>query len=210
MICPLCSDDRIRPFARVGDDRYHRCPSCDLVFLDPELRPDRGVERARYETHENDPEDPRYRAFLDRLAGPLIDRLAPGAHGLDYGSGPGPALSVMLEERGFPTEIYDPFFAPDPAPLRRRYDFVTCSETAEHFHDPGGELARLDGLLRPGGWLGLMTGVLTDDIDFPTWWYARDPTHVAFYSPATLEWIAGHFGWTLERPSTNVALFRKP
>ena len=55
-------------------------------------------EKAQYDLHENDPNDPGYRAFLDRLAGPLDKRLAPHSHGLDFGCGPGPTLSVMLEE----------------------------------------------------------------------------------------------------------------
>jgi SAM-dependent methyltransferase len=177
--------------------------------VEPDYRPGPDEERARYETHENDPADAGYRAFLDRLALPLAERLSPGAEGLDYGSGPGPTLSVMLGERGFRTQTYDPFFAPSREPLRRRYDFVTCSETVEHFFDPGQEFETLDRLLRPGGWLAVMTAVFTDDLDFGSWWYVRDPTHVAFYAPETLEWIATHFRWTLDRPTTNVALFRQ-
>jgi hypothetical protein len=44
---------------------------------------------------------------------------------------------------------------------------------------------------------------------FERWWYARDPTHVCFYTPTTLRWIATHHRWSLERPSTNVAIFLK-
>jgi len=197
------------PFARRGRAVYHRCPACDLVFLDRASRLPPDEERARYETHENDPADPRYRAFLDRLAAPLRARLNPGAEGLDYGCGPGPALAVMLEEHGFLMAVYDPFFAPDPKVLEQSYDFITCTETAEHFFEPGAEFRRLAGLVRPGGWIAVMTGVLTEEIDFDAWWYARDPTHVCFYTPETLRWIASHHGWSLERPTVNVALFRR-
>jgi hypothetical protein len=207
--CPLCGAGGAAVFARIGPDHYHRCDRCALVFLDPSARLAADSERARYETHENDPADPRYRAFLDRLAVPLAARLDAGARGLDYGSGPGPTLSVMMGERGFPMEIYDPFFAPDTEVLDATYDFVTCSETVEHFFEPGREFERFDVLLRPGGWLGLTTGFITKGIDFETWWYARDPTHVAFYAPETLRWIAGRFAWDLEVPGENVALFRK-
>ncbi len=210
LTCPLCGTGGAAAFARVGGDRYHRCDRCALVFLDPAAHLDAARERARYETHENDAADPGYRAFLDRLAVPLAARLDLGARGLDYGSGPGPTLSVMLGERGFPTAVYDPFFAPDEEVLRATYDFVTCTETAEHFFEPAVEFERFDALLRPGGWLGLMTGLFTEDIDFETWWYVRDPTHVAFYAPETLRWIAGRFAWDLETPADNVALFRKP
>ncbi|HEX6640119.1 MAG TPA: class I SAM-dependent methyltransferase, partial [Thermoanaerobaculia bacterium] len=186
------------------------CDTCGLTFVEPAQRPSTEAERARYATHRNDPDDAGYRAFLWRAAGPLLERLAPGAEGLDYGSGPGPTLSRMMREAGHPTADYDPFFAPDAAALARTYDFVTCTETAEHFFDPAAELDRIDGLLRPGGWLALMTTMRDDTLDFADWWYARDPTHVCFYRPRTMEWIAHRHGWQLERPHPNVALFRKP
>ncbi|HEX2205316.1 MAG TPA: class I SAM-dependent methyltransferase [Longimicrobium sp.] len=208
--CPLCGAGEARPFAEAHGRRYWECGRCRLVFLDPAQRLDAAAERAHYGTHENDPDDPGYRAFLDRLAAPLAARLAPGAEGLDYGSGPGPALARMLEERGFGMSLYDPFFAPDASVLERAYDFVTCTETAEHFFAPGDEFRRFDALLRPGGWLGVMTEMRTDERDFARWRYARDPTHVSFYRAETMEWIARAHGWALERPHRDVALFHKP
>jgi hypothetical protein len=206
MRCVLCGGVAT-PWAEVGGAEYFGCGECGLVFLSPARRPDAGAERARYDTHRNDPSDAGYRAFLERLAGPLSARVPAGAAGLDYGSGPGPTLSVMLGERGYDVALYDPFYAADASVLRRRYDFITCSEVVEHFFDPAAEFARLAGLLRPGGWLGVMTELLDDDIDFATWWYLRDPTHVCFYRAATMRWIAARHGWRLERPSRTVVLF---
>ena len=185
------------------------CDSCRMVHLAPEYRLGAEDERARYETHKNVPSDPEYRAFLNRLAMPLMKRLLPGAEGLDYGSGPGPTLSLMLEELGFRMEIYDPYFAPDPASLERSYDFITCSETIEHFFRPDEEFARLDRVLRPGGWLALMTEMIPKTASFENWYYPRDPTHVCFYRPATMEWLAAHLGAGLEFPHPNVVLLRK-
>ncbi len=208
--CPLCAEPDPSPLVEAHGRAYYQCSRCRLVAVPAADRPSAAEERARYETHENDPADPRYRAFLDRLASPLLERLPAAAEGLDYGAGPGPALSQMIEEAGHPTAIYDPFFAPDRAALDRTYDFITCTETAEHFHAPGEEFSRLDALLRPGGWLGLMTEVRDESEPMESWWYARDPTHVCFYAPDTLRWLADHFGWAMERPHRNVALFRKP
>jgi SAM-dependent methyltransferase len=208
--CPLCGALAHAPFLFAEGRRYRDCPTCGLIWMHPGDRLPGEEERARYETHENYPYDPGYRAFLDRLCAPLVRRLPPGAEGLDLGSGPGPTLSVMLEEQGFPMRIFDPFFAPDLEALDHDYDFITCTETAEHFFDPGREFRRLDGLLRPGGWLGVMTEVVDEDRAFPEWYYVRDPTHVAFYRRSTLEWIAASFGWSVEFPHRNVALFRKP
>lgn len=179
-----------------------------MVHMSRECRLDPIGERKRYETHENDSGDPGYRRFLARLADPLVALLSPGATGLDYGSGPGPTLSVMLEEKGFLMSIYDPFFAPDRAALSRTYDFITCTETVEHFFDPGDEFERLSGLLRSGGRLALMTEILGAQ-EFDQWRYVRDATHVSFYRSTTMEWLASHFGWSIERPEATVVFFKK-
>jgi len=208
--CPLCAAEGARVFAEVEGRRYHRCGRCRLTFLAAAQLPDRALERATYERHENDPADPRYRAFLARLTGPLLRHLRPGMVGLDFGCGPGPAIAPMLAGHGLRVVDYDPFFRPDPAALERRYDFITCTEVVEHLHAPGREFRRLDALLHPGGRLGVMTAMLEDDGAFAGWWYRRDPTHVAFFRRETMRWIADAFAWHLDLAGPTVALFHKP
>lgn len=208
--CPLCRSEHVRFFARAHARTYYECDACRLVYLAPDERLDPAAEREHYGTHENDPADAGYRGFLSRVATPLTERLAAGSVGLDYGSGPGPTLSLMLREQGFPVECYDPFFAPERAVLRRSYDFITCTEVAEHFYFPADEFDGLAGLLRPGGWLALMTEMLQDERSFQHWRYARDPTHVCFYRRSTMEWIGAHYAWSAEFPHPNVVLFQKP
>lgn len=208
MACPLCGG-AAAPFHR-SDRDFLRCGACLLTFVPASQHLAPGAERARYASHENSPADAGYRDFLDRLLAPLAARLAPGARGLDYGCGPGPTASVIMRERGFASRDYDPYFAPDEAALRETYAFVTCTEVVEHLARPGEVFARLDALLEPGGVLGVLTGVLEDDAAFPSWWYHRDPTHVAFYRPETLEWVAGSRGWRLERLPRGASLFFKP
>lgn len=205
--CPVCRAPGPLPFVRVDARDYWRCEDCQARFLDPRQNPSACEERAHYRYHEN---DPGYRRFLSRLAEPLLQHLGRGLRGLDYGCGPGPALAAMLREAGHDMAVYDPVFRPDPAPLRRTYDFITCSETAEHFHRPADEFDRLDSLLRPGGWLALMTCFQTDDARFAGWHYRKDPTHVVFYREATLRRIAAERGWMCEIPVKDVALMRKP
>jgi SAM-dependent methyltransferase len=168
------------------------------------------VERAYYRHHQNDVADPDYRRFLARLAEPLLARLPVGARGLDFGCGPGPALAAMLRAAGHPMALYDPLFQPDPAVLRGPFDFITCTEVVEHLHRPAEELARLDRLLAPGGWLGIMTCFQTDDARFAGWHYRRDPTHVVFYRAATWRYLAAARGWHCEIPVKDVVLLRKP
>ncbi|MEX0937341.1 MAG: class I SAM-dependent methyltransferase [Pirellulales bacterium] len=162
-----------------------------------------------YDQHENDPRDLRYRQFLNQLAEPLISRLEPGMEGLDYGCGPGPALSVMLEESGMAVKLYDPYFAPDNGVLARTYDFVTCSEVAEHFYQPAKDWCRLVSLLSRGSWLGVMTRLRDDCGAFEAWYYKKDPTHVSFYHSTTIDWLADHYGLTVAYRTHNVSLFLK-
>ena len=131
--CPVCLGAATRRFMQVDGRTYLRCAACEATFVPPAQRPAAEVERAEYELHRNDPADAGYRHFLDRLAVPLLARLAPASTGLDYGCGPGPVLADMLRAAGHAMTLYDPFFAPDPAALARTYDFVTCTEVAEHF-----------------------------------------------------------------------------
>ena len=209
MRCCLCHADRCRFFITVEDRRYFRCDACLVTFLDPAQLPSAEFERSRYLLHRNDPGDQAYRAFLNRLAGPLLERLPPGSRGLDYGCGPGPALAEMLREAGHEVALYDPFFQPHQGVLAETYDFVTCTETAEHFHHPDEEFRRIDGLLKPGGLLGLMTIFQTDDGRFEQWHYRRDPTHVVFYRAETFLHLADRYDWDCEFPAENVAIMYK-
>lgn len=208
LACLLCGDEAAW-FVTADAKDYFRCSACALRFVDPEDRPAPDAEHGHYLHHENEVDDPRYRAFLSRLADPMLAVVSPGSEGLDYGCGPGPALAAMLTEAGHRTAVWDPFFAPDPGPLARQYDFITCTEVAEHFHDPAAEFARLDAMLRPGGVLGVMTCFQTDDARFAAWHYRKDPTHVAFYREETFLWIAERFGWRMRSPRKDVVLFHK-
>ncbi|MCM2561686.1 class I SAM-dependent methyltransferase [Lutimaribacter sp. EGI FJ00015] len=207
--CPVCTAPAPHFLQADGYD-YFRCPTCQARFLDPVRHPSRDAEKTTYLLHENDPGDPRYRRFLSKLADPLMTRLAPDSQGLDYGCGPGPALAHMLREAGHEVALFDPFFAPDPAPLNRTYDFVTCTEVAEHFHHPASEFDRLFGLVRPGGWLAIMTCFQTDDARFANWYYRKDPTHVVFYREDTFRYLAGRKGWRCEVPIKDVAFMQCP
>lgn len=208
--CVVCEGGPLAPFVSVQARDYLRCPDCAATVLAARHRLSPALENAHYLHHENDPDDPRYRAFLSKLADPLMARLEPGSKGLDYGCGPGPALAAILREAGYEVALYDPFFAADTGQLTEVYDFVTCTEAAEHFHAPAEEFARLRGLVRPGGWLALMTSFQTDDGRFVGWHYRKDPTHVVFYREQTFRYLAKAWGWTFEIPAKDIVLMRRP
>ena len=129
--------------------------------------------------------------------------------GLDYGSGPGPAISTILGELGIKMSDYDPIFANNANPLSETYDFVTCTEVVEHFCKPFEEWAKLIGLVKFGGILGVMTTLYDDSITFENWHYRRDDTHVSFYSIKTIEWIEKRFNLTREYCDGSVIILRK-
>lgn len=209
-VCPVCLSARTAVLLAVEGRDYWRCRNCEARFLDPAQLPARAAERAYYIRHRNDVGDPGYRRFLSKLALPLLARLETPSAGLDYGCGPGPALAAMFREAGHEVALYDPFFAPDPRVLEDVYDFVVCSETAEHFHRPADEFRRLHRLVRPGGWLGVMTCFQTDDARFAAWHYRRDPTHVVFYRESTFRHLAGSWGWSFDTPVKDVVLMQRP
>ena len=192
-----------------GQRDYWRCERCKATFLDPLQLPSAESEQQEYQLHQNDVNDDGYRQFLRRVSEPLLQRLKPAQHGLDFGCGPGPALADMLTQAGHQMSLYDPVFQPDTQALNRTYDFITCTEVAEHFHHPAQEFDRLNSLLKPGGWLAMMTSFQTDDSAFANWHYRRDPTHVVFYREETFYWLASHYGWQCEIPVKNVVLLQK-
>lgn len=207
--CPVCETPALVPFQTISDIPYHRCEVCEATIMDESAWLDEHAERAVYDLHDNDPLNSGYRHFLSKLAGPLLERLKPGAYGLDFGCGPGPALAAMLRDAGMEMALYDPFYYPDTTALERQYDFITCTEVVEHLHRPAEIFRQLDRLLAPGALLGVMTCFQTDDERFAHWHYRRDPTHIVFYRQATMEWLAGVHGWVLEIPAKDVAIFRK-
>jgi len=208
MHCPLCDSQATEAFHEDKRRPYLRCSRCYLVFVPSTYYLERAAERAEYDLHRNAVGDPRYRAFLSRLALPLMARLAPGSSGLDFGCGPGPALAAMLREAGHEVRLYDSFYQPERSVLDLQYEFICATEVVEHLHQPGAELTRLWSLLKPGGVLGIMTKLVRDREAFAGWHYKNDPTHVCFFSEQTWHWWAGEWGARLEIIGADVILLQ--
>lgn len=207
--CIVCKSNLIKDFSTSDGKQYWHCSTCNAKFLDKKHYINKEIEKERYLEHENVIEDKGYRDFLSRLSEPLKKKLSPKAKGLDFGCGHGPALADMLTGDGFDIDLYDPFFFPDKNIFLKQYDFITCTETAEHFFKPAKELETMNKLLKKNGWLGIMTNTLTTDDAFDSWYYRRDPTHVCFYSDATFKVIAEQKNWHYEAVSKDIALFQK-
>jgi hypothetical protein len=177
------------------------------VFAPKEFHLSDSEEKARYDSHQNNPEDERYRRFLSQVFNPVIDFIKPSAMGLDFGSGPGPTLSVMFEERGFKVDLFDKFYANDESIFNNKYDFITATEVVEHLDNPGAQLTKLCNMLNKSGVLAIMTKMLNNNIDFSSWYYKDDPTHVCFFSKVTMSYLANIWSMDVNFYGDDVVLF---
>ena len=207
--CPLCLSDNCQLFHTDRARSYQQCDDCALVFVSSDFLPSSHEELQEYQLHDNNPADQGYRRFLSRLTAPLKKRLIPTATGLDFGCGPGPTLSVMMQEAGWKTAIYDPFFAKDNSVLTRQYDFITATEVIEHIHKPYDVLPMLWNMLNNGGYLALMTKLVIDQKAFAHWHYKNDRTHVCFYSTTTFNFLAKQLKADIEFIDKDVIFLRK-
>ena len=208
--CPLCNSPQTHHFCTDKLRDYLRCECCAMVFVPKQFHLTPEDEKAQYDLHDNNPNDTGYRSFLSRLTAPLLKCLPPQSAGLDFGCGPGPCLSVMLEEQGHGMALYDLFYANDPALLKSEYDFITATEVVEHLSQPLMELQRLWGLLKPGGYLGLMTKLVADADKFAHWHYKNDPTHICFFSRQSFDYLGQQWGCSPVFIGADVIIFRKP
>jgi hypothetical protein len=188
---------------------YLQCQQCELVFVKPEQRLEAKEEKAHYDLHENDPSDAGYRRFLSRIADPLTDKISSNSQGLDFGCGPGPTLSIMLEEAGHTMELYDIYYHPEASVLEKTYDFMTATEVIEHLYHPDKVWQQWLNLVKPKGWIGLMTKLVIDVDAFAGWHYKNDPTHVVFFSRQTFQFLAERDKLELEFFGNDVILLRK-
>lgn len=209
-LCPLCDWPDSILFFEDKNRAYQRCQRCRLVFVPSSYWLDAEKEKAIYDLHENDWQDPGYRRFLGRLSNPLLHKLeGQQQKGLDFGCGPGPTLAKLMEEHGHQMDLYDPFYAAEPGVFMKKYDFITATEVVEHLREPKGQWTTLFSLLQPGGWLGIMTKLVTDQGAFSGWHYIRDPTHICFYSRPTLRYLAARFAAELFFVEDDVMLLQK-
>jgi len=207
--CPLCSSSDVDPFFEDKNRTYLRCCDCKLVFVPARYWLSVEDEKAIYDLHQNDAQDQGYRQFLSRLSSPLLAQLEPNQKGLDFGCGPGPTLSALLAEQGQQVDLYDPFYYNDSSVFDNSYDFICATEVVEHLHDPNRNFSALFEMLKPGGWLGLMTKLVIDKPAFSRWHYIQDMTHICFYSRRTFEYIAQRFDAELNFVADDVILLNK-
>lgn len=212
--CPLCQSSDTQLYYQDDNKRsqrpYFRCEACCLVFVPPKHFLSAVAEKAEYDLHQNQLEDEGYLRFLNRFWQPVQAYLNHPSHILEFGCGPGPALANLMKDAGHTVSLYDHFYFPDDSVLRlASYDAVTATEVFEHLHDPKGVLEQCLNWLKPNGYLGIMTKLVTDQAAFARWHYKNDLTHVVFFSQDTFRWIARTYNLDVAFLDKDVVLLRK-
>lgn len=210
--CPLCAQEmKLLNFPIRGRDRwYHRCRSCGFIYLAPAHHLSAEAEKERYLQHQNS-NDNGYRDYLGTfIEAAVIPHLKPGAEILDFGSGPVPALTSLLNSQGFSCHTFDPYFSPAPAWQSRSYDAVILHEVAEHLADPAAVFTAAGACIRNGGFFMIRTRFLESCADFASWWYRMDATHISFYTEIGLRQFMASQGFSqILFRTPDIAVFQK-
>lgn len=186
MICTLCGSTLITK----KDTYFYDCDTCKAIVKDKKYYITPEDEKKVYETHNNDVNDIGYQNFTMPITKFILENFLPKHRGLDFGSGTGPVISSMLKKKDYNIVPYDPFFAPNENVFNTTYDYIVSCEVFEHFFNPKMEIDRLTSLLNTKGILLIMTLLYNDQIDFNTWKYSKDPTHVFIFRKETIAYIA--------------------
>ncbi|UCN01314.1 methyltransferase domain-containing protein [Sulfurimonas sp. SWIR-19] len=189
--CPLCQNSA--SFFYEDTQRYYQCKNCHGIFVDAAHLPDAKSEKARYELHDDDAEDAGYRTFVAPITSNIEQDFSAEAKGLDFGAGTSRIITKVMQEKGYAISSYDPYFHPYKELLEQKYDYIASCEVIEHFYHPAKEFALLKSLLKENAKLYLMTDIYDEQVEFSSWYYKNDPTHVFLYTKKTFEWIQKRF-----------------
>lgn len=197
MSCKICGYETREKIVTKHHIKYHYCDRCEFISKDPDGYVSEEQELIIYDSHNNSILDETYvtyfRNFINKT---IIKYKSDGKRGLDFGSGPEPVLAELLKrDYGYDMDIYDKFYAPEKNFEGKAYDLVTSTEVVEHLNDPMEYFRLFSSLLAKDGIMAIMTQFHPkDDVKFAGWHYRRDPSHISFYTPKTISWIAGLVG----------------
>lgn len=193
--CPLCNTAN-ELWKTIGTKQFYRCTTCDMIYVHPTQRLTAHEEALHYSKHRNIATDPNYQAFAKPIIDFVLQNFNSHHSGLDYGSGADSAIIYILENHNYTIKSYDPNFYNNPELLARRYNYITCCEVIEHFRSPREEFAKLYTMLTDNAALVCMTQLYDNSINFRSWYYKNDPTHVCFYTANTCNWITTTYNFT--------------
>lgn len=210
MNCRICKNKINETISLANGREFFSCVFCDFVFLNPKFLLNIEEEKARYDNHENSIENLGYVKMFEEFIAEAVTPFQTSVKTiLDYGSGPGPVLAELLKRKAYQVSIYDPIYAKNEY-RENSFDLITSTEVFEHFNEPLNEIKRIIALLKPKGYLSVMTKFLPEKDKFKSWFYKDDPTHVSFYSLKTFEFLARELGLTsIKNNGTNLIVLQK-
>lgn len=206
--CPLC-DQKSNTFFQDPLHHFFMCDQCGGIFRDRDQFLTKTAEKKRYLHHISSMEDTGYYQFISPIIDEVVSSFPVDSLGLDFGCGHTPVLSRHLSNEGFKMVEYDPIFFNDKSALKNKYNFIVACEVVEHFYNPFDEFKRLHDLLKPEGTLICKTHPFEKKIDFASWYYKNDPSHVFIYQRKTFEWIKEFLGFKNVKINDRTIIFSK-
>ncbi len=204
----MATTDRYEHYGRIV-----RCGGCGLVYTNP--RPIASEVRAAYVAAVDDDyaREDASRSINAHMSLHTIKRHVQGGRLLDVGCATGYFLNaarLAFEVLGLEPSRW----AADYARTRLRlevtqghleevdlphgsFDVITLNDVIEHFTDPRSALSRSAALLRPGGFLYLVTpdiGSLSARLMRGRWWGLR-PAHLFYFSRSTMTALLDQCGF---------------
>lgn len=187
--CPVCGNKRITTIA--GGIELLYCKTCGLYSKDKKAFLSPIDEFHRYEKHSALVDDHYVSMMMGFVNKAILPYIKEG-NAIDYGSGKTGVIKQVLETNGFNCASFDPYFDNHEEVLRNTYDLVVATEVVEHFQDVIIEWKKMVALMKPKGYMSIMTQFAKDDLS--DWWYLRDSTHYHFYQERTFDYIAKNLG----------------
>ena len=194
MNCTLCDTSLTSKI----NEEFYNCKTCKAIIKDKKYYLSAEEEKERYELHNNDVTDVNYQKFTSPITNYILNRFLPQHKGLDFGSGTGPVISSELEKKSYNVTKFDTYFEPNIEALKSKYDYIFSCEVFEHFYNPKKEVETLISLLKKNGSLLIMTLLFDNEMNFDTWFYKKDPTHVFIYRKETFLFIAKKYNLEID------------
>ena len=214
--CPLCGSEKIHEVGElryrepVMFSTHHvimkyrptlgRCRQCKTSFTQNIVSKDLALEL--YSTGGSDAKWPRNNTFIESKSRNIVTRLskyfvanktildivcntgvlldyAKSLGAITFGIEPSYSSQKILRAKGH-------HYIDSISSINDKFDVVTAFDLVEHLHDLNGFLKRVHEVLKPGGFLIILTG----DVSSPSaqlaaknWWYLQAPEHIVFPSP---------------------------
>lgn len=199
-VCRLCGAEAprvcIQPVLCRYPVGYFRCPNCDLLQTQRPFWLEEAYAAALSALDTGAIARARLCTDLTRSLASLL-HLTPESRCIDFGGGHG-VLTRAMRDEGYDFRWHDKYaqnhfargFEGNPA---EPHALLTCFEVWEHLANPGRDLAEF---FKPAHDY-LLIGTYLHHGHRDNWWYysCESGQHVAFFSQATMRFVARRFGY---------------